>query len=58
MKRSEDPNRPGFFLGVGVTPKADPNARQYRSFAFWPAEAYALRAALLAKFGELAFGAL
>ena len=58
MKRSEDPNRPGFFLGVGVTPKADPCARQYRMFAFWPAEAYALRAALLAKFGELAFGAL
>lgn len=58
MKRSEDPNRPGFILGVGVTPKADPNARQYRTFAFWPSEAFALRAALLAKFGELAFGAI
>lgn len=57
LKRSEDYTRPGFILGVGVTPKADPNARQYRTFCFWPAEAYALRAALLAKFGALAFGA-
>lgn len=57
LKRSEDPMRPGFLLGVGVTPKADPCARRYHSFCFWPAEAFALRAALLAKFGELAFGA-
>ena len=57
MKRSEDPNRVGFILGVGVTPKADPNARRYHTFCFWPAEAFALRAALMAKFGELAFGA-
>ena len=57
LQRSEDPNRSGFFFGVGVTPKADPNARQYRTFCFWPSEAFALRAALLAKFGELAFGA-
>lgn len=57
LKRSEDPMRPGFLLGVGVTPKADPCARRYHSFVFSPAEAFALRAALLAKFGELAFGA-
>lgn len=56
LKRAEDPNRPGFILGVGRTPKADPNARQYATFAFWPAEAFALRAALMAEMGLLAFG--
>ncbi len=56
LKRSEDPARPGFLLGVGRTPKADPNARQYYSFAFWPAEAFGLRAALMAQMGLLAFG--
>lgn len=56
LKRSEDPCRPGFILGVGRTPKADPNARQYYTFAFWPAEALGLRFALQAKMGELAFG--
>ena len=49
LKRAEDPNRPGFILGVGRTPKADPNARQFYSFAFWPSEAFALRAALMAE---------
>ena len=56
LKRAEDPNRPGFLLGVGRTPKADPNARQYYTFAFWPAEAFGLRAALTAEMGLLAFG--
>lgn len=56
MKRSEDYARPGFILGVGRTPKADPNARQYFSFYFSPAEAFGLRLALQAKMGELAFG--
>ena len=56
LKRSEDPARPGFLLGVGRTPKADPNARQFCSFAFWPAEAFGLRAALSAQMGLLAFG--
>ena len=56
LKRSEDPARPGFLLGVGRTPKADPNARQYYTFAFWPAEAFGLRAALTAEMGLLAFG--
>ena len=56
FKRSEDPCRPGFLLGVGHTPKADPNARQYHTFAFTPAEALGLRLALTAKMGELAFG--
>lgn len=56
LKRSEDPTRPGFLLGVGRTPKADPNARQFYSFAFWPAEAFGLRAALTAEMGLLAFG--
>lgn len=56
LKRAEDPNRPGFLLGVGRTPKADPNARQYCTFAFWPSEAFALRAALMAEMGLLAFG--
>ena len=56
LKRSEDPNRAGFLLGVGRTPKADPNARQYYSITLWPAEAFGLRAALLAQMGLLAFG--
>ncbi len=56
LKRSEDPARPGFLLGVGRTPKADPNARQYVTFAFWPAEAFGLRIALTAQMGLLAFG--
>lgn len=56
LKRADDPNRPGFILGVGRTPKADPNARQYATFAFWPAEAFALRAALQSQMGLLAFG--
>ena len=56
LKRAEDPNRPGFVLGVGRTPKADPNARQFCSFAFWPSEAFALRSALMAEMGLLAFG--
>ena len=56
LKRSEDPARPGFLLGVGRTPKADPNARQFYTFAFWPAEAFGLRAALTAQMGLLAFG--
>lgn len=56
LKRADDPARPGFLLGVGRTPKADPNARQYYTFAFWPAEAFALRAALSAQMGILAFG--
>lgn len=56
MKRSEDYARPGFILGVGRTPKADPNARTYHTFAFTPAEAFALREALRCKMGELAFG--
>lgn len=56
LKRAEDPSRPGFVLGVGRTPKADPNARQYFSFVFWPAEAFGLRAALMAQMGLLAFG--
>ena len=56
FKRAEDPNRPGFLLGVGRTPKADPNARQYYTFAFWPAEAVGLRFALQAQMGLLAFG--
>ena len=56
LKRAEDPERPGFILGVGRTPKADPNARQYYTFAFRPSEAFALRAALMAEMGLLAFG--
>lgn len=56
LKRSEDPTRPGFLLGVGRTPKADPNARQFYSFTFWPAEAFGLRAALATQMGLLAFG--
>lgn len=56
LKRSEDPNRPGFMLGVGRTPKADPNARQYYSFVFGPAEALGLRLSLQAQMGLLAFG--
>lgn len=56
LKRAEDPNRPGFVLGVGRTPKADPNARQFCTFVFSPAEAFALRAALMAHMGLLAFG--
>ncbi len=56
LKRSEDPARPGFLLGVGRTPKADPNARQFISLAFSPAEAFGLRAALTAEMGLLAFG--
>ena len=56
LKRSEDPTRPGFLLGVGRTPKANPNARQYYSITLWPAEAFGLRAALLAQMGLLAFG--
>ena len=56
LKRSEDPNRAGFLLGVGRTPKADPNARQYYSFVFGPAEALGLRLSLQAQMGLLAFG--
>ena len=56
LKRAEDPNRPGFLLGVGRTPKADPNARQYYTFAFGPAEALGLRLALQAQMGLIAFG--
>ena len=56
LKRSEDPNRAGFLLGVGRTPKADPNARQYHTFVFRPAEAIGLRFALQAEMGLLAFG--
>lgn len=56
LKRAEDPSRPGFILGVGRTPKADPNARQFHTFAFWPSEAFAIRAALMAEMGLLAFG--
>ena len=56
LKRSEDPARPGFLLGVGRTPKADPNARQYHAFVFRPAEAVGLRFALQAEMGLLAFG--
>jgi len=56
LKRAEDPMRPGFLLGVGRTPKADPNARQYFTFVFSPAEAFALRAAISAKLGDMAFG--
>lgn len=56
MKRSEDYARPGFILGVGRTPKADPNERTYHTFTFTPAEALGLRFALQAKMGELAFG--
>ena len=56
LKRSEDPNRPGFLLGVGRTPKADPNARQHHAFVFRPAEAVGLRFALQAEMGLLAFG--
>ena len=56
FKRAEDPNRPGFLLGVGRTPKADPNARQYYTFTFWPAEAIGLRLALQAQMGLIAFG--
>lgn len=56
FKRSEDPCRPGFLLGVGVTPKADPNARHYHTFVFTPAEALGLRFAMMAKMGDLAFG--
>lgn len=56
LKRSEDPACPGYLLGVGRTPKADPNARQFYAFAFRPSEASALRAALTAEMGLLAFG--
>lgn len=56
FKRSEDPYRPGFLLGMGETPKADPNARQYRTFAFWPAEALLLRHALVGYLPRLCFG--
>lgn len=56
FKRSEDPCRPGFLLGMGETPKADPNARQYRTFAFWPAEALLLRHALVGYLPRLCFG--
>lgn len=56
LKRSEDPGRPGYLLGVGRTPKADPNARQYHAFVFRPAEAVGLRLALQAEMGLLAFG--
>lgn len=56
LKRTDDPAHPGFLLGVGRSPKADPNARQYYTFAFWPAEAFGLRAALTAQMGLLAFG--
>ena len=56
LKRAEDPERPGYILGVGRTPKADPNARQFYTFAFRPSEAFALRAALMAQMGLLAFG--
>ncbi len=41
---------------MGRTPKADPNARQYYTFAFWPAEAVGLRFALQAQMGLIAFG--
>ncbi len=58
LKRSEDPARPGFLLGVGRTPKADPNARQYHAFVFRPAEAVGLRFALQSQMGLLAFGEL
>ena len=57
LKRSEDPSRPGFLLGVGRTPKSNPVARSFVSFAFRPAEAFGLRCALMAQMGELAFGA-
>lgn len=57
FKRSEDPMRPGFLLGVGRTPKADPNERTYYSFTFTPAEAIGLRFAIQAQMGLIAFGA-
>lgn len=57
FKRSEYPIRPGFLLGVGHTPKADPNARQYYTFTFTPAEALGLRFAIQAQMGLIAFGA-
>ena len=56
MKRSEDYARPGFLLGVGHTPKADPNQRTYYTFTFTPAEALGIRFALMAQMGALAFG--
>ena len=56
FKRSEDPARPGFLLGVGRTPKADAAARQFVSMALSVAEAYALRLALEQAMGLVAFG--
>lgn len=56
MQRSEAPDRPGFLLGVGRTPKADPNARRYITLYISPAEAFMLRAALMAEMGEICFG--
>ena len=56
LKRAEDPSKPGFLLGVGRTPKADPNARRYISFYISPAEAFMLRAALMAEMGAICFG--
>lgn len=57
LKCAKDPTRPGFLLGIGRTPKADPTARQYFTFVLSPAEGFALRAAISAKLGEMAFGA-
>lgn len=56
LKRSEDYTRPGFLLGVGRTPKADPTARTYRTFAFSPAEAFLVQNALRTKLGAICFG--
>ena len=56
FKRSEDPNRPGFLLQLSEIPKADPNARRFASFAFWPAEALLVRHALVGYLPRLCFG--
>lgn len=56
MQRSEAPGKSGFLLGVGHTPKADPNARRYITLYISPVEAFMIRAALMAKMGEICFG--
>ena len=56
LHRSEAPDKPGFLLGVGHTPKADPNERRYITLYIAPAEAFMLRTALMAKMGEICFG--
>ena len=56
FRRSDDPSRPGFFLGITRVPKDNPEGKANMVFVFGPGEALGLRLALEHSMGLLAFG--